>query len=169
MAEFLRQKLETAYKLLEGLPEEQARSAQVALLAAWDIAAAMNGQWTELAGMIVQQRDQALTELQGIVTALRDVDYKNPLVSHLLEGLYDQVMEEHNANFWDSLPYDVATTLGKGWSHMDAQTLVDLIIDHDDWEDEDWAQDHGWTWEDMQAAREIIRAAVRNLDESADQ
>lgn len=168
MAEFLRMKLETAYQLLESLPEEQARTAQVALLAAWDIAGAMNSQWTELAAGIVQQRDQVIAELGGIVTALQNADYHNPLVSKAIGGVYEEVMEQHNGAFWESLPYDVAQTMGKGWSHNEAQALVDLIIDHDDIDDEDFAEEHGWTVEGLQKARAAILKAVRKLDESGD-
>jgi hypothetical protein len=160
----LQQQFDRAYRQLSLLPEEQARTAQAALLASWDIVGAMLGEWQSALCLVKQQRDQALTELNGLVQALEIADYRHPLVSEVIREMYSHAMEEHNGNFWESLPYDVAQTMGKGWTHSDAEALVELIIDHDDWDEEEWAEEHGWALEDVQKARATIHKAVRKLD-----
>jgi hypothetical protein len=165
ISQTLRLMLDKIYQQLEMLPGEQARVAQMELVDVWSTIGMMNIHWSEMATLLVQQRDQALSELSAIISAVEDVDYHHPVVGVAIGEIYERQMEEHNGNFWTSLPYDVAHTLGRKWTHSDAQALVDLIIDHDDLDDEEWAEEHGWTLEAVKIARARLLKAVRGLKE----
>jgi hypothetical protein len=179
--------LNDAWAMLDLLPEAARPAAQTALMAAWDTATAMSGQWAETQELLlrsvalvemqqvaieelVKQRDGALNELSDLLNALEKADDDHPLVKTLAQGLYpriyEQAMDDHNGAFWESLPYDIASTMGGQWTFMDAETLNQLISDPELDENLDG---EGWTPEQVQWARETMLKVVHKMKAFQDQ
>jgi hypothetical protein len=174
--------LTAAWNLAEGLSDEQKAQTQHALTVAWENAQIMAAQWAETQELmsrslaLVQghevalaetsrQRDQAMSELTSLVTALKNRDINHPTIMNFYSQLYEEVMDEHNAAFWESLPYDVAEVMGGEWDFMDADALYNLISTPD-MDDEGIAADYGTTPEKVREARAKLLAVVREFDKS---
>lgn len=80
-----------------------------------------------------KQRDAIATEMQQLIDDLKAGDFWNDDKSGVKGDIYDAAMEQHNAAFWESLPYDMMANLrgddkeGGDWQHWNASTLYDLI------------------------------------------
>lgn len=179
--------LNAAWTMLDQLPEPARIQAQTTLMAAWDAATVMSGQWSETQDLLlrsvalvemqqvaieelVKQRDGSLNELSDLLNALEKADDDHPLIKSLSQGLYpriyEQAMDDHNGAFWESLPYDIAQTMGGTWTFMDAQTLNLLISDPELDENLDG---EGWTADQVQWARETMLKVVHKMKEFQDQ
>lgn len=100
---------------------------------------------TELRG----QRDQAVTELGDLVTALENVWQSN---DPRVQRAYNEIIEAHDAAFWQSLPYDMADSLGGQWNFMDADLLHYILTTDIDEIAED-GSDNGFTPDQIAAFR----------------
>jgi hypothetical protein len=174
--------LNAAWNLTEGLTGDARTHAQHALTVAWENAQIMAVQWTETQDLLMRsvalvqgqqialeeittQRAAAIGELQTLVLALKNRDINHPTIMNFYSQLYDEVMDEHNAAFWESLPYDIAEVMGEGWQHMEADLLYDLIS-NPDLDEEGIADDYGTTPEKVRAARAKLLTVVREFDQS---
>lgn len=104
-----------------------------------------------------KQRDAALDELDTLEQGLANfwmTDHPK------LRMLYQEIAEEHNANFWESLPYDMADVLGGDWQQWDADTLYAAITADIDELDDD---DYGFTRDQLIAFRQNLHAQVLKL------
>lgn len=103
------------------------------------------------------QRDQIAGELAEVIDALHNHwSTNNPLVN----AVHEQVVEAHNAAFWESLPYDMAAVLGEQWSFMDADLLYSILTADPEemWED---GSDFGFTPEQLAAFRQNLLVMMR--------
>lgn len=174
--------LNAAWQFTGSLPEALQADAQNALRVAWENAQIMNDQWAETQELmnrslaLVQghqlalteaskQRDTALTELKGLVEAIQRRDINHPTLMNFYSQLYEDVMEQHNAAFWESLPYDIADVMGGDWDFMDADVLYNLIST-EGMDDEGIAEDFGTTPEKVRDARAKLLAVIREFDKS---
>lgn len=73
---------------------------------------------TSLALKTREQRDELAVKLKDIHSAMENPWMtKHPAVNRL----YHELVETHNAAFWESLPYDIAATLG--WDHWEGDDI----------------------------------------------
>lgn len=179
--------LNAVWAHLGHLPEAQRIEAQNDLMVAWDTSTMMSGEWAETQELLlhsvkliemqqsaidelVKQRDGALNELSDVLNALEKADDNHPLVQKLVQGLYPKIyesaMDDHNGAFWESLPYDMAETMGGKWTFMDADTLYQLIGDPDL---DVNLEDNGWTEEQVKWARDTMLKVVLKMKEFQDQ
>lgn len=103
------------------------------------------------------QRDQIAGELAEVIDALHNHwSTNNPLVN----AVHEQVVEAHNAAFWESLPYDMAAVLGGQWNFMDADLLYSILTADPEemWED---GSDFGFTPEQLAAFRQNLLVMMR--------
>lgn len=172
----IKDNINAAYKALNNLPDEQRIPAQKALQAVWrkNLAIADLVQQAEhhlaeadatFAGMnqairqLADQRNQILGELDSITQALISVyGASHPLVDQFANA----IMEDHNAAFWESLPYDFAQMLGENWSHMDADDLYAALTVNLEEKDEG-SGDYGYTRDELVAFRTVLLDLVRQF------
>lgn len=112
----------------------------------------------------VAQRDDAIEQAGEIVHALN-----NPYTvdNDLVRNLMIQIVDNHNAAFWESLPYDMAYALGEEWQHWEADDLyMAITIDLD--EKEDGPGDYGYSKEALIAFRQALHNAVKRLATSGE-
>ena len=128
--------LNAAWQAVLSLPEDHPRR-EVALAAisnAWETnqalasliqdAETLLGACYQMMTDLTDQRNQAMTELNDLIEALHDVwGTSNPHI----RAAYEQIIDSHNAAFWESLPYDMAAVLGGNWNFMDADTLYQVL------------------------------------------
>lgn len=86
---------------------------------------------------LTRQRDAIATEMQGLIDDLKAGDFfsdalRTPGEIGVKGEIYQAAVEQHNAAFWESLPYDMADVLGESWMHMDAHALYSLITDDEE-------------------------------------
>src|SRR5690606_33997969 len=79
-----------------------------------------------------------------------------------LQRLYAEVMETHNAAFWESLPYDMAEVLGDNWQQWDADTLYAAVTADIDEVDED-GDYYGFTRDQLIAFRKNLHTQILKL------
>lgn len=128
--------LNTAWQALLCLPEDHPRrqAGLTALTNAWETnqalasliqdAETLLGACYEIMTELTDQRNNAMTELNDLVEALHNVwGTSNPRVL----AAYNDIIEQHNAAFWESLPYDMASVLGGQWNFMEADTLYHVL------------------------------------------
>lgn len=103
-----------------------------------------------------KQRDAALDELDTIEQGLANIW----MTQHpKLKQVYSQVAESHNADFWESLPYDMAAVLGDDWQQWDADTLYAAVTADIDEVDED-GDYYGFTRDQLIAFRENLHQQI---------
>lgn len=90
------------------------------------------------------QRDLIADDLARLVKAMRHMDLNNPEVQWFWGKVYENAMENHNAAFWESLPYDMANVLGDDWNHMTADKLYMLITEDEEESEYDPEQLRAW-------------------------
>jgi len=173
------QQLNAAWAFTEHLPESVRQDAQNAIMGAWNTVQMMGSQWAETQELLLRSvarvqgqskaiddltkiRESVLDEMSTLLNAIQTRDINHPLIYKFYRKLYGEIAEEHNAAFWESLPYDVAQVMGKEWEHYDAGLLTDLISGGDG-DEEGFAEDNGWTIEQVQHAKAKILAVVREL------
>lgn len=87
---------------------------------------------------LTKQRDAIAHEMQRLIDDLKAGDFfsdalKTPGEIGVKGEIYNAAVEEHNAAFWESLPYDMMAMLrgenkeGGDWQHWNANTLYSLI------------------------------------------
>ena len=176
----IRAAMEMSYQMVQGLPDEQQAAAQELLVAGWNSVIQLNDALnmmvvkltqagalvdaaTESNKILLAQRDHIADELAKLATAIERRDINHPIIMKLYDGMYGDVMEEHNANFWESLPYDMAVVLGKDWQHYDAHKLYELLTsDFDnDWDPEDF----GWTQSQVNLFRADLLKLIRGMSD----
>lgn len=179
----VRQALEMAWKLAATLPAEQREAAQNLLKTGWDAvihqneaismmidrltqAGALVESLTASAMLMQQQRDQIAEELGNLANAIERQDLTHPVILKFYQEMYEDVMEEHNGNFWESLPYDMAAVLGKDWQHYDANKLYELLTT--DFDNEWNPEDFGWTQSQVNKFRADLRQLVREMSDGDD-
>jgi hypothetical protein len=108
-----------------------------------------------------KQRDAVLDEMSEIINRLKSGQFFNG--GQLEREVYNAAMETHNSAFWESLPYDLAETLGEGWSFVEARFLFDLIND----DPEEAAASVDLETEDVIAFREVLLEMVEKLMQSS--
>lgn len=86
---------------------------------------------------LTQQRDAIAIEMQQLIDDLKAGDFfsdalRTPGEIGVKGEIYSAAVDQHNAAFWESLPYDMADTLGESWMHMDAHALYSLITDDEE-------------------------------------
>jgi hypothetical protein len=124
---------------------------------------------TKVALKTSEQRDTLALKLKELHEGL-----ENPWGSKIkaIQKLYDTITESHNEAFWESLPYDMASTLG--WHHFEADDLYTAItyspyadeFDRDapiDEINEYCADAHGFTYTDLLHFRAALRDLVHQL------
>lgn len=127
-----------------------------------------------------QQRDQIAASHENMKTDLQTLNLSNPFVEHIYaiiyessyeqacDDVYENVMEEHNEAFWESLPYDMAHMMSKDssrWGHMDADTLYTLItIDPKAVPDD--RDEYGFTYLEMIQFRQNLLAMVKKIQQT---
>lgn len=113
----------------------------------------------DLASGAIEQREIAQAALEGLHTAIKRRDVNHPIIRVLYSGMYDDIAMEHNANFWESLPYDLALGL-PGWNFMQAQSLYDAVTFDGE---EAQPEDYGWTEDSLNTFRTKLRDLVDEL------
>lgn len=123
------------------------------------------------AGMesLEQQREAIADEYANLIRAMEQRDFfSTPTMRQLWIDLYSDFMEEHNYNFWESLPYDLADMLSQGGvdvDFMDADKLYDILtMNFEEQRPEDW----GWTEAQVIEARQAIIKIIRELKDGYD-
>lgn len=167
--EDLRGKLDTAWQAVLCLPEDHPRRdvALDAIQGMWETnialaeliqdAERMLGAAHSAMTVATEQRDAIAGEMEALVGAIKNYwGSDHPLV----EGLYDEIMEAHNAAFWESLPYDMAAVLGDNWSHMDADALYYALTADIDEVGEEW---NGYSRDQLLAFRGALLHMIRAL------
>lgn len=76
---------------------------------------------------LLKQRDGVLEELNTLIYHAMNGDFYE---SDTLQEIYDVAIQEHNVAFWESLPQDIASSIGGDWNFMDADLLYDALIAH---------------------------------------
>jgi hypothetical protein len=109
---------------------------------------------------MLRQRDAVLDEMSEIINRLEAGDFFSDQFK-LGGKVYEIAVEQHNAAFWESLPYDMATAMGGKWTHMHADLLHDLIIGGA----EEIADGNNLALEDVLAFREVLFEMVNKLYE----
>lgn len=165
----LRDQLDAAWKAALSLPADHPRRepALQAIQEAWytnqalceliqsaeSALSAAHNAMTELR----QQRDQVAGELSDIVEAAQNVWMtEHPVIA----PLYDKLMEAHNAAFWESLPYDMASMLGGDWNSTDADLLYNALTADEEEVDED-GFNFGFTHDQLVAFRADLRKFLK--------
>jgi hypothetical protein len=161
--------LTTAWDVLSALPDDHPnkKNAMLALQRAWGTNQALAGLIQEAeaalsasfaaATELREQRDGAMGELNDLIGALDQIwGTDNPRV----QRAYDEIVEYHNAAFWESLPYDMADMLGGQWNFMDANLLHYILTTDIDEVAED-GSDHGLTPAQLQAFRSNLLAMLK--------
>lgn len=116
---------------------------------------------TRAAAEFRAQREAALAKHDALVQDLSNPwlsALRNPVIAELLET----VTESHNAAFWESLPYDMADTLGEGWQFWDADHLFSAITADLEEVDDEGAY-YGFTHDELVAFRAALLTAIRKL------
>jgi hypothetical protein len=106
-----------------------------------------------------EQRNKAFDELENLHVGIQNIwTTEHPL----LKGLYDRLMQSHNEAFWESLPYDMANTLGGDWDFMDADTLyLMLTVEEDTVDDEGY--EYGFTLTQLREFRAYLLEMVQQI------
>lgn len=154
---------EDAHRLLKGLWTDMGNMRKLLMTADAVVGMAVTG-----INEMTHQRDMIAEELAIVVRALdtHDQNSQHEIVSRFISETYDTVMENHNAAFWESLPYDMAATLGGDWNFMDADKLYTLItLDMND----DMPEDHGWTASQVNTFRERLRRLLAEVADDGDE
>jgi hypothetical protein len=176
----IRAALELSYNMVQGLPDEQKVAAQELLIAGWNSVMQLNdalslmvnklmqaGALVDAAAesnkMLLAQRDHIADELGKLATAIEKRDTKHPIIKELMYSMYQDAMETHNEAFWESLPYDMATIMGNGWQHYDAQKLYDVLMT--DFEYEGDPEDFGWTQSQVNQFRADLLKLIREMSD----
>jgi hypothetical protein len=176
----IRAALEMSYQMVQALPDEQKAAAQELLIAGWnsviqlnDALSLMVNKLTQASALVdaaaasnkllVEQRDHIADELGKLANAIERRDINHPIIMKFYDEMYGDVMEEHNANFWDSLPYDLSAMLGKDWQHYDAQKLYDLLTT--DFDNEWDPEDFGWTQSQVNKFRIDLLNLLRGVSD----
>jgi hypothetical protein len=109
---------------------------------------------------MLRQRDAVLDEMSEIINRLSNGDFFSKDFK-LGAEVYEAAVDQHNAAFWESLPYDMATAMGGHWQHWHCDLLHDLIIG----EAEEIADGNNLELEDVYAFRELLFEMVNKLYE----
>lgn len=110
-----------------------------------------------------RQRDAILEEAATVIERLKSGDFfdqKFPLGAEV----YEAAVEEHNAAFWESLPYDMAAAMGDKWQNGHADLLHDLIIG----DEEEIADGNCLDVEDVRTFRAELFELVNKLYEKGE-
>lgn len=165
--------------LSQTLPEQQGAEIRALLHQAWQGATAMDEvierandilkqaneyveKTTQLAVDMQTQRDAAMDEINKLINDLKSMNYNSATVREL----HNDWEETHNAAFWESLPYDIAYTLGEDWNYMQANDLYTLMtIDLREYDEDSEAlvHDFGWTLEQVNQARADLLNVIKRL------
>lgn len=111
---------------------------------------------SDLMHSMAAQRDKALDELHGLVKAVQEGDYHNPLVRDLAQTIVD----EHDETFWESLPYDLGSILGM--DYYDADLLYTAITLDTNYEFPD-VNEHGVSADALESFRSQLRDLLEQL------
>lgn len=175
----VRAALDVCWQLAESLPEDQRAQVSDILITGYnnmiqlqEIVSRANeqlaraGAFVDAAAasnkLLVEQRDHIADELAKLANAIERRDINHPIIRAFYSDMYENVMEQHNANFWESLPYDMAAMLGKGWEFYDADTLYTLLTA--DFDNEGDPEDFGWTMEQVNKFRAKLLKLVKGMD-----
>jgi hypothetical protein len=112
---------------------------------------------------MLRQRDAVLDEMGEIYNRLTGGDFHSKDFK-LGAEIYNVAIEQHNAAFWESLPYEIANAMGKPWQHWHGDLLHDLIIG----EAEEIADGNNLELEDVYAFRELLFEMVNKLYEKGE-
>lgn len=113
---------------------------------------------------LTKQRDAIAMEMQQLIDDLKGGDFfsdalRTPGEIGVKGEIYNAAVEQHNAAFWESLPYDMADALGETWLHMDAHALYLLLTD----DEEIVAEGYDLTPDEVLTFRKKLLDMVREL------
>jgi hypothetical protein len=108
---------------------------------------------------VVEQRDQAVTKLSDLNQAL---DESWATDNQRVLNFIDEIQEDHNVAFWESLPYDMAYMMGGEWDYIKADALYQAIT-MDMGEKEEGDYDTGYTREELIAFRSKLLDLIKEL------
>jgi hypothetical protein len=109
---------------------------------------------------MLRQRDAVLDEMSEVINRLTNGDFFSK--DFKLGGeVYEAAVDQHNAAFWESLPYDMAASMGGRWQERHADLLYSLLMG----EVEEVADNNNLEIEDVIAFRECLFDMVEKLDE----
>ncbi len=168
--EIAQQHLEQVWQAVKLVPGPEREAALEATKTVWNMMTAMSAELqtylmtihqaealidAQTASIVelARQRDAVLDEMGRILK----LDDSHPTVKVIRQEAYDQAAEDHNVAFWESLPYDIASSLG-----MEADDLYALLtLNPDDFD----ADDRGWTRLQVEEARAALKQIVTWLSE----